>query len=374
MRVVMAVAGVAAGLGVAGEATAQDIPVRPLAPGTPVVEQLTAEAPTFEHRGGVHVYRMRVRPDRRYVIRLASSDFDTYLWVARQVGPLTEELASNDDAGGANATDSRLAYRPETEGDLLVVAQAFSDEGVGTYTLTVDEIEPVPPPTPRPLAVGDTVAGQLDERSPVLEDEDDVPYQLYALRLDGEGRVRVVMLSEDFDAYLSVRRDGEEVASDDDGYGGSNARVHLTEPGDYTIVARAYGSNGAGHYILSASLAPMARLARFPITAGEEASRSLTDSDAETDEGQYLHEYVLMAEAGARYRIELRSDAFDAYLRWGRGEGEVFDELARDDDGLSGTNSMLEVVAEAAGEYRIRVHALSGGGVGAYQLRVTKQP
>lgn len=361
------------GSGLAVPASAQQPP--PLVPGTPVVQRLTATDPSIAGRGSFHVYRLTVRADRRYVIRMASAEFDTYLWVARRVGLLTDEIASNDDAsGGASATDSRLTFRPDESGEVLVVAQSYGNDGVGTYTLSVEEMESAPAPTPRQLAVGDTVGGRLDESSPVLEDDDDVPYQLYTLRLTSAARVRVAMVSDDFDTFLRVLRGGAEVASDDDGFGGSNARVYLSEPGEYTIQARAYGSSAAGAYLLHVTEVPMPRLARFPIVAGDTVSRALGENDAEAPGGQFMQEYVLTAVAGARYRIELRSSTFDTYLQWGRADGESFQELAADDDGLSGTDSMLEVRADRAGEYRIRVRPLSAGSSGSYVLSVTRLP
>ena len=66
-------------------------------------------------------------------------------------------------------------------------------------------------------------------------------------------RVVVTMDSDDVDAYLVVLRDdGTEVASDDDGGNGDNARVEFRAPaaGEYTILATSFFSKTTGRYTL----------------------------------------------------------------------------------------------------------------------------
>ena len=64
-------------------------------------------------------------------------------------------------------------------------------------------------------------------------------------------RLIVTMLSGDMDAYLRVvQRDGSTIASDDDGAGGTDARVEFEAPaaGDYLIVATTFSSGEEGSY------------------------------------------------------------------------------------------------------------------------------
>jgi len=66
-------------------------------------------------------------------------------------------------------------------------------------------------------------------------------------------RVVFNMKSDDFDAYLEVRRaDGTVVASDDDGGSGTNARVVFRAPaaGDYKVRARGYDDDASGPFVL----------------------------------------------------------------------------------------------------------------------------
>lgn len=76
--------------------------------------------------------------------------------------------------------------------------------------------------------------------------------------------------------------------------------------------------------------------------------------------------------AGRRYAISAESTAFDPVLRLFRvGNAEV---LAQDDDGGEGNNSLLNYVPAQTGNYRLCVTAFSGGGSGAYVLRVETAP
>lgn len=98
----------------------------------------------------------------------------------------------------------------------------------------------------------------------------------------------------------------------------------------------------------------------------------LTDDDprAPHDLSRY-DEYRFEAEAGWEIRVEMRSDAFDTYL-W------LTDPVRpwpyEDDDGLPGTNSVIEVHARHRGTYRVLANAFDHRGRGPYELRVRAGP
>lgn len=342
---------------------------RPIRFATPVTDSLRATDPKMSGRGGFRVYRFDARADKRYIITMEAPDFDAYVWVARQVGVLTEDIANDDDGGGG--TNSRLRFKPPVNGSYFLVAQSLSSEGAGGYTLRVEEVNPPPAPTARPVAIGDAVSGELTDASPVREEEGNQPYDLYTLRGKGQ-RVRIQMDAENFDAYLSIYKvtaDGEEkIGDDDDSGGGTNARVTLTLDGEYRIVARSLSEDGRGRYTLSVSDAPAVMVVQRPIAVGETVSNELSASDPELDDGGYFHEYVVTAAAGDSFRITLRSSEFDAYLRWGTKDGDAFTEISSDDDSGGDLDSQMTVRVERAGTYVIRVSALGTGSVGPYQL------
>ena len=104
---------------------------------------------------------------------------------------------------------------------------------------------------PTALVAGRTVTGNLQPGDGVgqyLGYYDEWSYSARA----GQNVV-IAMDSEDVDAFLVVLRDdGTQVASDDDGGTGLNARVEFRAPatGRYTIVAASLSSEGTGRYTL----------------------------------------------------------------------------------------------------------------------------
>lgn len=361
----------AVSLTAAGTAGAQS-PHRAIRAGTQVVDTLLGSSPKLSERGGFRTYRFTASVGKRYVITMTADDFDAYVWVAREVGGLTDELDSDDDGGGG--TNARLRFRPPADGSYLIVAQSLSEEGTGAFTLRLDETEPAVMPPAQPIRIGETLVGRLTDESPV-DDMEGFPYAHYTLRGNGQ-RVRITMRAADFDAYLALlqRRAGgeEEVATNDDGAGGTDARITVTLDGEYRILARPLGTDGRGEFSVSVEEAIPVPVIQRPIRVGETLTGELTDRDPELDDGGFFHEYVLEANAGEEFRITLRSTEFDSYLRWGRKDGDAFTEIASDDDGGGNLDSQLTVRADARGRYVIRVSALGSDSVGPYELRVER--
>ena len=101
---------------------------------------------------------------------------------------------------------------------------------------------------------GELVPGRaVDSRLSSLDQEaSDGRYQeIWAYRAKAGQRLVVTMLSGDLDAYLRVvQRDGGMIASNDDGAGGTDARVEFEAPAadDYLIVATTFASGEEGTY------------------------------------------------------------------------------------------------------------------------------
>lgn len=359
--------------------TQQTPGARPIRFATPVTDSLRASDPKFSDRGAFRVYQFAARADKRYLITLDAPDFDAYVWVARQVGVLTEEIASDDDGGtGENGTNARLRFKPPANGNYFLVAQSLSADGVGGYTLRVEEQNPPPPPTARPISIGQALEGELTDDSPLREDEGSQPHDVYVIRGKGQ-RVRILMSAEGFDAYLQIVKtaaDGseEQVASDDDGGGGTNARITFTLDGEYRIIARSLGEDGRGRYQISVTESPMVPVEQRSIALGETRVGELTAEDPELDGGGHFHEYVVNANAGDSFRITMRSSDFDSFLRWGTKNGDNFTEISTDDDSGGDLDSQLTVRAAQSGRFVIRVSSLSAGSTGSYRLTFERAP
>jgi hypothetical protein len=358
----------------ASPATAVPDALRPIRLGQLVEATLASTDPKIESRGPFHTYRFVAKADTRYIITMRSESVDAYVWVARAVGPLTENLDSDDDSGGD--TDARLRFRATEAGTYIIVAQSLSENGAGAYTLMLEEAPAPQPAVARSITVGETLTGTIDESSPLLEEMDDIPYALFSLSARGGKRIRITLTADDFDAYLSVLRvtsgGEEEVASNDDSGGGTNARVTFAADGEYKIIARPLGAGGAGPYSIAVSEAPASVVITRAIRVGDTAEGEITDSDPEMDEGPYYHQFEIQAQEGDRVRITLRSESFDSFLRWGRAGEEGFEELGSDDDSGGNVDSMLEITVPASGKYLIRVSPLGAGQTGSYRLLVER--
>lgn len=315
-------------------------------------------------------YRFNGRAGQRVRIDMTSTAFDTYLELFDDG---QTSLASDDD-GGPEGTNSRLIFTLPRDGAYVVEARAFS-ESTGEYRLTITEIEPDRPP--QPLAFGADLQGEIGEND--SRDSEDRGYDAYVF--DGrEGqRVRAVMRSGDFDTYLQIgHAEGEfsPLAQDDDGLGeGTDSRLSFTLPADGRYVLRALPltSDGKGLYSLELlDRGPQPRPGSLLV--GTTARGSLTETDATADDNSFYDAYRVTLKEGEKLVIKMVSNEVDSFLIVGRApEGDNFEALGSDDDGLSDTHSRLEWTAPEDGEYEIRAGTFQHGQTGSYALIVEKQ-
>ncbi len=189
------------------------------------------------------------------------------------------------------------------------------------------------------------------------------------------------MRSSDFDAYLVLSNASTNQVLDrnDDGGEGTNARIETTLPATdrYLIRTNSLGANETGSYSLSITPVRVSTAATNPgsrvIAAGETRQGELTTSSAELDDGSYYDGWQFDGQAGERIRIEMRSTAFDAFLSFGRGDGDKFEMLASDDDAAGGTDARIDFTVPSNGRYLIRANALQADQVGEYSLSVVRR-
>lgn len=215
---------------------------------------------------------------------------------------------------------------------------------------------PLAAQVPRTVTVGRPESDSLTARDPVRRTVR-APYHTWLLQGRRGDRVTVDLVSSDFDAYLIVRDpDGFTLGTDDDSGGELNARLHLilARDGTYRILATAVADSARGRYTLSVSgwETPPAAVAgqSAAITAGETRAGLLEPGDELGADGPYQDRWTFDARQGARLRVELRSEDFDAYLTVVGPDGAV---IARDDDGLGDRNSLVSFRAPVAGRYTI---------------------
>ncbi|TDK26238.1 hypothetical protein E2F46_06480 [Luteimonas aestuarii] len=191
--------------------------------------------------GSPREYQLRVTQPGRVTIDLGSDDFDTVL-------ELSGNGVSLDNDDGGDGTNSRISTVLQP-GAYTVIARGLGESGSGLFTLSATHAA-LPAGTSLrtggDLALGTAVTGMSNGES-----------HSYRITIAQAGQLVVDMTSDDFDAVLELQRDGEQVAEDDDGGGGTNARITTdVQPGTYTVVAKSFGGSASGMYELTARMAP----------------------------------------------------------------------------------------------------------------------
>jgi hypothetical protein len=315
-------------------------------------------------------------------VDLTSDAFDPVLYV---VGPGLGETLYDDDGG--DGCSARITFTFLESGVFTVVASSVGPGERGTYVLRTSTARPAAPryacgePDPtvflslptegRVLSMGAQERGSLSPFSPSL----DGGRQGEAWTLTGQPgeRMTVVLESSDFDAFLYVvGPDASSILTDDDGAGGLDSRIDFTVESTlpYTVIASTVSEEGAGGYTIRVEAPP--ELATLPtegrsIRPGETAEGTFPSAGPVLLDGRRGQAWALEAEAGQSFTIDLRSEAFDAYLYLA---GPGLTEPLSDDDGGGNLDSRIAFTAPESGTYRIIVSGLGGDASGPFTLTV----
>lgn len=222
------------------------------------------------------------------------------------------------------------------------------------------------------IAVGQTLRGALESGDPTLDDGSH--YRCYRLQTQPGTRYRVELKSDAFDAYLGIgKRCDDASETDDDGAGGSNARIDFTGDGEtWLIRANSLTEGETGPFVLSVydrGPAPVVRT--NAIAFGQSLQGALESTDAVAEDDSYFDCYVFTGRANQPVVVEMRSSDFDAYTSLYPGGGCSGEQLAGDDDSAGGTDPRLETTLPSSGAYSIRANSLGSEEVGAYLITLT---
>ena len=347
--------------------------------GQTVTGSLGERDPRTTEKGRFRVYRFVGRKGQRLIATMRSNDFDAFLTIARSVSGITDAIATDDDRGGGEKnTDARVRFTVPDDGSYLIVAQSLAEDGAGAYTLSLAAAPAAVTTAARPITLGQTVSGSLDETDAVLED-DDTFYDTWLFNGRRGQRVQIEMKADSFDAFLSVgKMEGTEfnsIRTDDDGGDGTNSKMTITLPdnGQYVIRANEVGTK-TGAYTLSITerQAGPTTATPHPIEPNQEVTGTLSDEDPSGEDNSFYDYWTYQGHAGEHLKITMSSDAFDTFVSIGTADGSSYNELAGNDDGPEGTNSVLEFTLPNDGVYTIRAKALSGENEGEYKLKVEK--
>ncbi|HOM57190.1 MAG TPA: hypothetical protein PLG27_05540, partial [Candidatus Latescibacteria bacterium] len=157
--------------------------------------------------------------------------------------PSGSEVASDDDGGEGN---DALLTTNLAAGTYQIIAMAYGSTS-GAYELTVSEVVPQDMGA---ISPGQTKTGTLTSGG----------RHRYSLRVASSAVIAIdVMKAADssLDPQVVLRgASGEEIAMNDDGGDGNNARIiRRVEPGSYEIVVRGYQATAGGYTLMVESFA-----------------------------------------------------------------------------------------------------------------------
>ncbi len=371
--------------------TAQQIPL-----GTSVSGELTASDPTLTDGSHYKLFTFMGNAGQSVQIDLMSSAFDAYLYLRDQNG---QSIAHDDDGGGG--LNSRIIQQLPYTGMYQIVANTLQSGQYGAFTLQLQAGQtsmvtgPLVSALPNVTSLG--LTGQIGLNQQVQNTLiaggpgwNNKPIQVYGFQCSAGQSTQIDVLSS-WDNYLIVFDPaGTEVAHDDDGGEGLNARLRFTCPtsGTYRLgVTTGLASTSPGSYTLQVqalgtpmqmqptplaqpTVTPLAQPTVTPlagaapsnaipapgqmgqIMAGQSVRGRLEPGDQVMgSDSTYADIWQIQGNANQNIAIELRSDEFPTYLQLLDGTGHVLAESA------GHPNSGLAFTLPAAGTYQIVVNS-----------------
>jgi hypothetical protein len=105
----------------------------------------------------------------------------------------------------------------------------------------------------RPIAINETLAGNLSAADCLMDDGSDAHADFYELRIFSTTYVDIYMESTTMDPYLVLLdEDDNVIAEDDDSLGGFDSWIQVkVTPGTYYIAATSYMARETGAYLVT---------------------------------------------------------------------------------------------------------------------------
>lgn len=356
----------------------------PLELGQSVEETLTGDLPFVGGKRAIPFY-YEGRLGQEVAVLLESDEIDSYLIVETPSGT----VLTDDD--GAYDRNSLIVFEIEERGRYTIYASSYSGAELGSFRILLDEPEvidqiiadaygdfPDEPPYDQPDAGEDYTArvtpiAEGDRLSGMLDTDSSVRYgsyvEIYELDLSGGQDIVIDLISDDFDAFLTVvTPDGTEL-TDDDGGSNTNSSLQLIDAdgGTYEIWAGSYFDSGFGSFEISVESftpGPQAEEAEpIMLREGRPAEGRITSSSPQFD-GDLVEVYAFRADRGVTAIVTHVSDDFDSYLYVVAPDGT----LLTDDDSAGDLDSRIIIDRTLGGTYRVYAGSFGGSGTGALTL------
>lgn len=312
----------------------------------PLARELTAASgQNFKDGSRLDVFVLPSSGRETVDVRVESDDFAAVLTL---VAPDGRVLETNDYAApGATMHAARVRTYLEEPGDYLVVVSGFGPDDLGRFTVTRTRF--VPPPK---VVVDLDVPGRYDGFLAELAAD------MIWIELSESATLAASFRSDTFDTVLELYDGGGRFVASNDDFDGTNSRLVVElEPGRYEFLLKGYWDEASGPYVFE--VGPYAAPPQVEVEV-ERPGRFAGDLAPEA-----VDTYVLRLAAPATVTIDLRSDAFDAYLEVFAEDGAWIDG----NDDFDGSNARL-VLALEAGVYRVEASGYWWSDTGPYTIDV----
>jgi hypothetical protein len=236
----------------------------------------------------------------------------------------------------------------------------------------------VAPAPERTLAMNAEANGQLTRSDAQLRDSS--VYQAWRFEGVAGQMVQIDVISTDFDAFAILTDGaGNKLSDNDDGGGGTNARIIYTIPtgGTYRILANSLAKGRYGRYTVRLRSLGMASGGNSTggllpgtvgqIMRGQTMSGQLSATDPKLSDGSVYQAWTYIGTAGETIQVDVVSSDVDAYAIVQDGNGQ---KLAADDDSGGGTNARIIYTLPYSGAYRLIANTYRQGSYGAFSLSV----
>jgi hypothetical protein len=231
------------------------------------------------------------------------------------------------------------------------------------------------------ITIPGEVAGTLTRSDQRLNDNS--VYQSWSFYGTAGQNVQIDVLSGDFDAFAILHGPaGNEIARDDDGGDGTNARIQVFLPtsGTYRVLANAFRPGQTGRYSLrianigSGGVAPVVTNVGGTgagtvgqVLRGQVVQGRLTPSDSRLADNTFYQAWTYYGQAGEMITLDVMSTSFDAYAVIQDMNGTA---LVRDDDSGGNLNARITFTLPYTGSFRLIANTLRQGATGPYTLSV----
>lgn len=219
--------------------------------------------------------------------------------------------------------------------------------------------------------------GTLDRKSPRLGS----PYEERIEEFEAGQRYEITVESDDFDPMVELfyGDDADEpLVSDDDGGDGTNSALEFSPSttGRYRVRIRSVNEELGDFSLNIRTLQPLPPPVRPTATSKGTMEvvtfeGRLSNSDLEVS-GRRVDDYLIHLDAGKPAIIALDADdnELDPVIEVYFGHRSNGGQVASDDDGGEGRNSIVVFVPEKSGDYIVRATSVGDTSTGSYVLKV----